>query len=175
AVAVLVVLNRRPARGAAAIAAMSVVASAWWQEPHQRYDVMWNNVAIGKELHEIAKPGETLAIGAAGAIPYYSELVTYDTLGLNDKHIARVPVKDPAHLGFGHERGDGAYILSKKPTYLVPTPLRSDVPGDAPWWRWVDQSFTEMFAMDEFKRDYHFEQIEMPGGGYFKYYVRNTR
>lgn len=175
AIAVLVVLARRPERGAAAIAAMSVVASAWWQEPHQRYDVMWNNVAIGKELHEIAKPGDTLAIGAAGAIPYYSELVTYDTLGLNDKHIARVPVKDPAHLGFGHERGDGAYILSKKPTYLVPTPLRSDVPGDAPWWRWVDQSFTEMFAMDEFKRDYHFEQIEMPGGGYFKYYVRNIR
>ena len=30
-----------------------------------------------------------------------------------------------------------------------------------------------MFAMDEFKRDYHFEQVEMPGGGWFKYYVRN--
>ena len=173
AVAVLVVLNRKPERGAAAIAAMSVVCSAWWQEPHQRYDVMWNNVEIGKKLREIAKPGDTLAIGAAGAIPYYSGLVTYDTLGLNDKHIARVPVKDPAHLGFGHERGDGAYILSKKPTYLLPTPLRSGVPGDAPWWRWVDQSFSEMFAMDDFKRDYHFEQVEMPGGGYFKYYVRN--
>jgi arabinofuranosyltransferase len=173
AIAVLVVLNRKPERGIAAIAAMGVVASAWWQEPHQRYDVVTNNVAIGKKLAEIAKPGETLAIGAVGAIPYYSGLVTYDTLGLNDKHIARVPVKDPAHLGFGHERGDGAYILSKKPTYLLPTPLRSDVPGDAPWWRWVDQSFTEMFATEEFKRDYHFEEVEMPGGGFFKYYKRS--
>jgi hypothetical protein len=155
-----------------ALVLMAVVDSAWWQEPHQRYDVMWNNVAIGHKLKEIARPGDTLAIGAAGAIPYYSGLVTFDTLGLNDRHIARVPVKDPARLGFGHERGDGAYILGKKPTYLVPTPLRSMVSGPAPWWAWVDESFVEIFASDTFERDYQFEEVELPGGGYFKFYER---
>ncbi len=173
AVALLPLLVSRELRWMApALVLMALVESAWWQEPHQRYDVVWNNVAIGRKLKEISRPDETLAIGAAGAIPYYSGLVTYDTLGLNDRHIARVPVKDPARLGFGHERGDGAYILAKNPTYLVPTPLRSMVAGPDPWWSWVDESFAEIFALDAFKRDYRFVEVELPGGGYFKFYER---
>src|SRR5262249_24567582 len=58
------------------------------------------NVWIWRELGwwmaDHAAAGESIAALGAGAIPYYSDHTTIDLLGLNDKHIARIPVENSA-------------------------------------------------------------------------------
>lgn len=88
--------------------------------------------AIAGWLIENARPDETLAIDAAGIIPYFSRLYSFDYLGICDLHIARLP-------GLLHEKSDPEYVLAKRPDYVVmcgtekhPTPeqiARFDVPG----------------------------------------------
>jgi len=76
------------------------------------------NTTIGKWLHQIALPNETVAVIAVGAISYYSELTTIDRLGITDTHIAH---KKMPHMGkgfTGHEKGDFSYVLYRKPTYF---------------------------------------------------------
>jgi arabinofuranosyltransferase len=122
-------------------------------------------VAVGKALGALAAPGDTLATGAAGAIPYYSRLATIDTLGLNDSHIARGPAD--RRLSFGHQRGDGAYVMSFRPTYLVPYPLLTPQPTRS---MGKEKTFREMFAMADFGDHYAFFTFRMPDGRYFNYY-----
>jgi hypothetical protein len=127
-------------------------------------------IAIGQVLGRMAEPGETVAVGACGAIPYYSGLVTYDVLGLTDKHIARLPMPKKRTDAFGHEKGDGAYILSKQPTYMIPLPLLTPRPnaGQAGF----ERSFIEIFNMPEFRRDYEFQNVQLENGLFFNYYKR---
>lgn len=88
--------------------------------------------AVAEWLVENARPDETLAIDAAGIIPYISRLYSIDYLGICDLYIARLP-------GFLHDKSDPGYVLAKRPDYVVmcgkekhPTPeqiARFDVPG----------------------------------------------
>ena len=126
-------------------------------------------VQQGLKLKEISSREDTLAVGACGAIPYLSGLVTYDTFGLNDRHIARLPLPEQRYGGFGHDKGDGAYILGKRPTYLIPVGELTDEPRPAPY---GDKTFSEIFAMPELARNYEFKSIEMPNGKYFNFYKR---
>ncbi len=49
-----------------------------------------NWIGVGKKLKTIFGGSDVeIAVTAAGAVPYYSELKTLDMLGLNDKYIAR--------------------------------------------------------------------------------------
>jgi hypothetical protein len=71
--------------------------------------------------------GTLVATATAGSIPYFAPSLTFvDTLGLNDRHIAR---SEPATTTMaavldqtdnwagvpGHMRGDGAYVLAQRP------------------------------------------------------------
>ncbi|MFW2387775.1 MAG: hypothetical protein ACN4G0_05535, partial [Polyangiales bacterium] len=60
-----------------------------------------------------------VAVDAAGAIPFYSELRSLDMLGLNDSHIARHRSETFGTGIQGHELGDGAYVLSREPDLIV--------------------------------------------------------
>ncbi len=77
--------------------------------------------ACGRWLAQNARPGETLAIHSAGIIPYYSGLPTIDMWGLNDRHIGRLRMEDMGRnkRATGHEKKDDAYVLKRRPTYLV--------------------------------------------------------
>jgi arabinofuranosyltransferase len=68
--------------------------------------------AIAAWLMENTRPDSTLAIDAAGIIPYYTRLYSLDYLGICDSHIARMP-------GFLHEKSDPDYVLSKRLDYVV--------------------------------------------------------
>jgi hypothetical protein len=127
-------------------------------------------IAIGQVLGRMAEPGETVAVGACGAIPYYSGLVTYDVLGLTDKHIARLSMPKKRSDAFGHEKGDGAYILSKQPTYMIPLPVLTPRPN--PGQAGFERSFVEIFNMPEFRRDYEFQNVRLENGLFFNYYKR---
>jgi hypothetical protein len=84
-------------------------------------------IETGKWFHAHAYPGETLALGAAGAIPYYSGLRAIDFYGLIDTHIAHTASPHSGHGMAGHEKGDVGYLLSRHPDYIIPYPmLRSD-------------------------------------------------
>lgn len=77
--------------------------------------------AAGRWLAAHARPGDVLAIRAAGIIPYYSGLPTLDILGLTDVHIAhrKVPGMGSFERKIGHEKEDLPYVLARRPTYYV--------------------------------------------------------
>ncbi len=62
----------------------------------------------------------TLAVTAAGSIPFWTRFPCIDMLGLNDPYIARSRPEDLGHGFIGHEHGDGAYILGRKPDIIQP-------------------------------------------------------
>ncbi|MFT5049555.1 MAG: arabinofuranosyltransferase [Chlamydiales bacterium] len=74
--------------------------------------------AAGKWLKKNSEPGDSVACVPVGAVGYYSELEVFDMVGLTDRHIAHLDV----NLGSGwagHEKRDGPYILSLRPTFLL--------------------------------------------------------
>jgi hypothetical protein len=87
----------------------------------------------------------TMAVTAAGCLPYWSELPALDMMGLNDYYLPR---HRPAGFGtgmVGHELGDGAYVLSQRPDLIV-----FDVGSPGPSWRTGEQ----LSAMPEFTERY---------------------
>ncbi len=65
------------------------------------------------------RPGESLAAVPIGAVAYYSGLTAIDMMGLTDGHIAHREMPNMGEGWAGHEKHDGPYILSRKPTYLL--------------------------------------------------------
>jgi arabinofuranosyltransferase len=65
-------------------------------------------------------PSETLiAMQPAGLMAYYADRPVIDMLGLNDRHIAHLPL--PIGAGKpGHEKWDGAYVLDRRPEIIIP-------------------------------------------------------
>ncbi len=127
--------------------------------------------AVAAKLKEIAAPDETIATGACGEIPYVTDLVTYDTLGLNDKHIAHEPMPDRKYGGFGHDRGDGPYILAQRPSYLIPVPYATPKPRRGPNF---EKTFIEIFATPGLEEDYEFRSLELGDGRWFSFYKRKS-
>lgn len=72
----------------------------------------------GEYLKENFPPDTLVALNPAGIIPYYSELPTIDMLGLNDEYIAHAGKRDFS-LDFGHQAGDGVYVLSQQPDVIL--------------------------------------------------------
>jgi len=88
-----------------------------------RIRVQGNWVTIGRWLKSYAKPNESIAVTAAGALPYYSDLYTVDMLGINDVHIAHRKMPEMGKGIAGHEKYDIDYVLDKKPTYIFHYPF----------------------------------------------------
>lgn len=63
-------------------------------------------------------PRKTIAVDAAGKIPYFSKLRTIDMLGLNDKHIGKIKLENSEFFP-GHQKFDPAYVLSLKPDLIM--------------------------------------------------------
>ena len=106
--------------------------------------------SVGDAL-ESRNPDALVAANAVGALGYYSDLRILDMLGLNNQHIARHGSKDP-NLFPGHQVGDGRYILSREPDYIIPY-------GVKPIYR-VDQTAPyfigdrELASLPEFHAEY---------------------
>lgn len=146
-----------------------------WPAFHQQM------VAAGKYLGEVLAPDDWIAITNAGCIPYFADVNTLDMMGLSDKHIARVPIKESAHDKSGHERGDGGYVLDREPEVILFiraefTTLPMDrVPNGR---REVERvavgtSELEIVADPRFQRDYELVSVELPDSqGFFNYFRR---
>jgi hypothetical protein len=121
-----------------------------------RVRVQGNWVPIGRWLRTYARPGESIAVTAAGALPYYSGLYTIDMLGINDVHIAHrdLPVGEAGIAG--HEKHDMKYVISKRPTYIFHYPFftaRAVITRDQFVTEW-NPGMLRLFESEVFRRDY---------------------
>lgn len=73
---------------------------------------------VGHQLRERFPAGTLTAVNPAGIIPYYSRQPTIDMLGLNDEEIAHRGRRD-RKWRVGHQAGDGASVLSRRPKVIV--------------------------------------------------------
>ncbi len=115
-----------------------------------------SGAAVAKYIDENWPHGSVIAINPAGALPYMDNDYHYiDMLGLNDRHIAHTSVdrlEVQSQTVIGHLKGDGAYVLARKPNYII----FSDVWGaPGPWFI----SDVQMSRRPEFMSDY--ERVEV--------------
>ncbi len=66
-----------------------------------------------------APANSLVAATPAGSIGWYMRQPLLDMLGLNNRHIAHVVIPDMGKGRAGHEKGDGRYVLSRRPRYLL--------------------------------------------------------
>lgn len=123
----------------------------------------------GKEtglwLRENVPPNSLLATNTAGSVAYYSRLKVIDMLGLNDEHIAHREIATLGKGFAGHEKGDGKYVLSRKPDYIM---FGSATGNKEP--RFV--SDREMAGEAEFRENYVYKQYFLPSGRALHIYER---
>lgn len=129
-------------------------------------------VEVGNVLKAQTPEWLTIALNPCGAIPYYSERRAIDMLGLNDVHIAHRSMRTMGARKAGHEKGDGAYVLSRKPDLI----LIGNV--------WVDEKTTiskvnssrrsesEILSSPEVFDEYEIVLFEMSGGRSLKALAR---
>ncbi len=111
-----------------------------WRHPAERNPAAAIGEFVGRVLEDRLAPGTLVAAATAGSVPYFAPSLSFiDTLGINDRHIARIsPAPMPRALrepdGWfavaGHRRGDGAYVLSRRPDLIMLGGAHGDI---APW------------------------------------------
>lgn len=136
------------------------------------------SIEIGKQLKMTCKPTETIALVPIGAIGYYSELQIIDMVGLVDKHIAKTDYNEKLLRDWksGHERGNGYYVLSRKPDYILLNDYLTTIPlkDFAPHTRDY-KSKSEIINSSDFFQNYEFFPIKMSNGSYLNLFKNRIK
>ncbi len=74
---------------------------------------------LGLEMRRIMPADATFALCPVGAFSFACGRTTIDMLGLNDREIARLPIKAMGQGQMGHEKGNGQLVLSRKPDFIL--------------------------------------------------------
>ncbi len=126
---------------------------------------------VGKYINEAWPKGSLVALNTAGSTPYYAPDNAYiDMLGLNDAHIAKRVMKEKKLYWQsvpGHAKGDGAYVLSRRPDYIIMGSSNGSS-ADDPWFL----SDLELSRDPKFNDNYQKKYIEISTEdipGYEKY------
>ncbi len=102
----------------------------------RRYAESWSDV--GRWLKDNSAAGTSIAVEAAGAIPYYSGLPAVDILGLNDEWIAHHVESSATRPGHS-KRAPPEYLLERKVDRLIFHPALGPEPPpprpDPAYWR----------------------------------------
>ena len=134
---------------------------------------------VGKYISEAWPAGSLIALNTAGSTPYYAESNRYiDMLGLNDPTIAKRKIKKivtPWQKVPGHLKGDGGYVLSRHPDYIIMGPAEGTI-SSKPWFLSdfelnYDQRFLLDYAPFRVFLDKNGRQIAK-GGILFTYYKK---
>lgn len=75
-----------------------------------------DQIALGHWLAEHVPPNTTIAVQAAGQIPYYSQLKTIDLYGLTDPDVRNWPIVEGPH---GHRRFNRTLIADHRPQIIA--------------------------------------------------------
>ena len=95
-------------------------------------------------------------------------------LGLNDVHIAHTVPPKMGGGRAGHEKGDGKYVLSRSPDYILlgnvavlPFPLdENSMKG-----KLIRRSEKEIWAQPEFHKNYQLQCVRLADSGPFQYFT----
>jgi hypothetical protein len=109
------------------VAAGLAVIAAGWQlsvtSPMPRDPAAAVGEIVGRALGGLLPSGTLVALATAGSVPYFAPSLAFlDTLGLNDRHIARTPLPEALVRACplpGHCKGDGKYVLSRSPDVVI--------------------------------------------------------
>jgi hypothetical protein len=108
--------------------------------------------------------GSLVALNTAGSTPYYAPRHRFiDMLGLNDSRIARRKVDRielPLQRLPGHLKGDGSYVLSRRPNFIILGPAEGTHAAE-PWFL----SDLEIGRDVRFARGYEPKHIRLDGRG----------
>lgn len=133
----------------------------------RKYALRWG--AMGRWLHAHAIDGDKMAVGAAGAMPYYARIPNLDVLGLCSREVALHG--DVVENRPGHQRHATFDQIDKyAPTFL----FDGDQDGDAPSrpkqkQNWEDRGYVWIEATLD--RD----RYQTPATFYFYFLVRGDR
>jgi arabinofuranosyltransferase len=155
-------------RGVAAVLAVAFLAyagySLWLQTPggtvgeRTRRETTalerWGSAALW--LRDNTPPQTITAALTAGAMAYYSDRTVIDMLGLNDLHIGHLEVESIGEAVAGHEKRDPAYVLGRKPDYILAT--------------WEDYFKPLAGQIDS---EYDYETVSSPTGALVKWLRRS--
>jgi hypothetical protein len=145
---------------AAAVAAQLMAAR---ELPRVRDPAARVGERVGRYLAAQLPAGALVAAASAGATPYYApELVFVDTLGLNDRHIARrapVSLETRWQLMPGHRKGDGRYVLAREPDVVILGPAEGYLGDPARAWFLTD---FELVRDPEFHARYRPYRFALP-------------
>ena len=134
-----------------------------------------DRLAIAAKWLETHAPRNTVVASTpAGSIAYHMNHKVIDMLGLNDLHIARTASADLGKGRAGHEKGDGKYVLSRSPDYILmgnvavlPYPLNEEGMAE----KLVLKSERELWANPAFHDAYELVCIQLSDTGVFRYFT----
>jgi hypothetical protein len=99
----------------------------------------------------------------AGRTPFYAPAHHFiDMLGLTDatiSHRSPLPIRTPLQALPGHEKGDGSYVMSRRPDFIIAGPAYG-APVSQPWFL----SDVELGENPEFARNYVLHSAQVPVG-----------
>lgn len=141
------------------------------------YIFEWQNgfILMGKELKKISKPDDYIAATPIGAIGYYSKIGVIDMVGIVDPFISKEDFKDEFIQNWipGHNKGNGAYILSRKPKYIQLVDFLTREPHETPFESSFRlKSIKEIWFSKDFQAMYEFKPVEVTDGWFYNLYVR---
>jgi len=120
------------------VAIVAAAANGWFSRTdpkfvENKFEVWeWRGKVVGEALaRAFGDAAPTLAVDAAGAVPFYSRLPALDMLGLCDRTVATTPFREwlldvkargEVELPPGHLRGNGAYVMDRSPDLILMGP-----------------------------------------------------
>jgi hypothetical protein len=167
----------QPRRVSLALPGLALLAALWAPAPgflrqiavEASWRELWTD--IGRSLGRSVPPGTSIALCPVGALPYASDLPVVDMLGLTDAHIARV-APDGRYFYPGHQRHDGAYVLSRRPDLiLLANGPVVDAPGPFPWDR-IRPYERDLVADPAFRSGYRLAHLPIGPRAYVQIFVR---
>ena len=150
-----------------------------YDESSEREIIEWHHgfIIMGSTLKQIANKDDYIASVPIGAISYYSNINVIDMVGIVDPVIAHEPISTNRIESCtpGHTKGDGKYILSRKPEYIQLTDYLTNSPLEEPHKRSLQfTSVREIWDSEEFHNDYEFYHVEVIDGWYYNLFRRKS-
>ena len=160
-----------------------------WYEPHSQlyfpgdanHSYVWfdnyfvDRLAVAARWLEANAPeGAVVASTPAGSIAYHMNHKVIDMLGLNDLYIARTVNPRMGKGRAGHEKGDGKYVLSRSPDFILMGNVAVlSYPIDEA--RMAEKlrlkSENELWDDPEFHKNYELECVRLADTGPFQYFT----
>lgn len=152
---------------------------AVYDESTEEEIIDWQHgwVIMGKALKQIADKDDYIAAVPIGAIGYYSKVNIIDMVGIVDPVIAHEKFSSNLVKKWtpGHTKGNGKYILSRKPEYIQLTDYLTRSPLEKPHKRSMQFiSVKEIWESEEFHHDYEFYPVEVIDGWYYNLFKRKS-